>query len=860
MATSTWNTYEKDTGIAVKETSTGLEVEDLSKATASLSQSSSGKAWTIVTTSVSSSVKEIATGSKDDAITIKGKVSDLSINTGDGADTVNLTSAASDLNINLGAGANKLTATSLVDSTVDASASTDDNIINIGYLDPSSIISGSGKDKIAISSTIDSTIVGGAGNDTITIDSVVSGSVIDAGTGDDSVVINANVVSSTINGGDGNDVVELTKGGKDALIDLGAGNDTIKISGTTAYTDVSVAGGAGKDVFDISGTNASGVTITDYDATEDVITGGTAGAPGVVLKSDGTIEIGGASVKVAATNGYYAANVSLGANNNQTFVWGTEDGSLIDASSYTKALIMRGDVNEDAVDTLMGGTKADTIYVGKGDYVYGGAGRDSINIAGTTTDTREYIALTSDGGKDTVTGFMTKASTTNKDADDADVVYLFQDGLSADTFKLSLDSGNVVVKDGKGSLTLSGVGVSANNDVELNVMDNSGNVTKVDYVTGKASVAADTDEMSNVYYSGDKTKAALDFSKVDSNLVVDLDGRNMVGLTNSNNAVYYGGFTSLWGGSDNTILMGAADNKETLVAGTGDTTLWGGGSKADQLTHSAGTNTVVFYYGTGDGKDSITSTNWGNKDESDILWLSNDASVATVKNNGTNTAITLATGDKLTLSGYGASKANSVIKFSNDGQNVLKAKIGASSGSNNWTYEEDVNFYVGGKKNKLTVDSSVDKAEVWLDNGHGVTYDNVTTIDASSNTGSLLIAGTTGNESLVAGKGDTTMWGGTGNDTLTGNTAGTTEFYFGKGNGKDVITKSSSDDKVVLFDVALGDVAGADYSSGTMKINLTDGSSLTVQNMGSSSVNTFQLSDGSQWTFDTSSKTWSQKA
>ena len=855
---STWEDYKKDTGIVVKPEGEGYKVESLKDATASFNQSSSDKPWVIDVTSVSSSVKEISTGSKADTISIGGKVSDLAINTSDGNDTVELKAAASDMNVNLGAGSNKFTATSLTgNSVVDASSSTDDNTITVGFLDPSSVISGSGDDDFAITSTIDSTIVSGAGKDSIFIDSVVSGSVIDAGAGDDTISIKASVNESSVYGGDGNDVVDLAGGGKDALIDLGAGNDTIYVKkNTTAYTDFSVAGGAGKDVFVIDG-NVAGVTITDYDATEDVIINGGATGTKTEVKSDGTLIVGGSSVNVAAKDGYYAANVSVGANTTQTYVWGTEDGSLIDASSYTKALIMDGTANDDAVDTLMGGTKADTIYVGKGDYVYGGAGRDSISISGAAKDTREYIALTADGGKDTVDGFITKTFTTNKDADDADVVYLFQDGLSADTFKLSESAGNLEVKDGKGSLTLNGVSAGTT-DVELNVMDNSGNVTKVDYVKGTAAVD-DTDEMSNVYYSGDKTKAAINFSKVDSGLVVDLDGRDMAGLTNTNNTVYYGGFTTITGGSDNTVLMGAADNKETLIAGSGNTTLWGGGSKADQLTHSSGTNSVVFYYGNGDGKDSVTSGNWGNDDESDILWLSDDASVATVKNNGTSTAITLDTGDKLTLTNYGSSKANSIIKFSNDGQNVLEAKIGAS-GSNSWSYVDGVDFYVGGKKNKLTVDSSVDKAEVWLDNAHGVTYENVTTIDASSNTGSLLVAGTTGNESLIAGKGNTTLWGGTGNDTLVGNNTGTTEFYFGKANGKDVITKSNSDDKVVLFDVALNDVASADYSSGTMKLNLTDGSSLTVQNMGSSAVNTFQLSDGSQWTFDTSSQTWSQKA
>lgn len=853
---STWEDYkgkakEQGLNVDVNETKGTGSASFATTATGSFNFASSDVQWTITGTTVSG-VSEIATGKKDDKITFTGAVNGTNINSGAGDDDVSIKSAT-DVKVTLGDGNDTLKSEKVVDSNIDATG-TGDKTIQIDYLDPSTITLGDGSNTVKITSTIDSTIVGGAKSDTIEIDSILSGSYIDGAAGNDSIVLKGFVKESTVYGGDGNDIVSLSGGGQDALIDLGAGNDTINITKlTTGYTDVSVAGGAGKDVFNIA-SDASGVTITDFDSTEDMlaVTGGLTAAQ-VSLSADGTVSLGagGAQVKVGETNGYYAANVSL-TSGTQTFVWGTEDGSLIDASSYTKALIMRGDANNDAVDTLMGGTKADTIYVGKGDYVYGGAGRDSISIAGGTANgTQEFIGLTSNGGKDSIDGFSYGFSDTN------DVVYLFNDGIENLRIATVTGGTGMTVKDGDGSLNIQ-TALTNTNETKLNVMDSSGNITKVDYVTGTATATSDVDDMANVYYSDGS--ASLNFAAVTDALVVDLDSTGVGGLTNSNNTIYYGKFETITGGSDSTVLIGASANKETLVAGAGDTTLWGGGSKADSLSHgSSSTNSVVYYYGTGDGKDSI-SGKWGNDDTSDILWLSNDASVAKVKNDGTNTSITLTTGDKVTLTGYGSGSNDEVIKFSNDGANVLQAKVAKSGTAASWTYEEGVNFYIGGKNNTITVGTSVDSAEIWLDNGHGTTYDSVKTINASSNTGTLLIAGTSGNESLVAGKGETTMWGGTGNDTLVGNKAGVTEFYFGKGNGKDVITTSSSDDKVVLFDVALSDVAGATYNSGTMKINLTDGSSLTVNNMGTSSVNTFQLSDGSQWTFDTSSKTWSQKA
>lgn len=844
---STWDEYKKELakeGVDLTVDSVTGAVNATFAATATGAfEFGTAKAPINLSGTTVSGVTNMTTGSGNDKFEFKA-VTGTEINSGAGDDSLKI-GQLTDGTVALGSGNDTLLSDKVVDTNIDATGE-GNKTIKIDYLDPSTITLGDGSNTVQITSTLDSTIVGGAKSDTIKIDSVLSGSYIDGAAGNDSIVITGFVKESSVYGGDGNDIVSLNGGGQDALIDLGAGNDTINITkATTAYTDVSVAGGAGKDVFNIT-SDASGVTITDFDATEDVLVAAGAAVNNISLSADGTISLGGAKVNVGETNGYYAANVSL-ASGTQTIVWGTEDGSLIDASSYTKPLVMSGAANGDAVDTLIGGTKADSILVGSGDYVYGGAGRDSISIAGGTANgTQEFIALTSEGGKDSVAGFQYGFSDTD------DVVYLFNDGI--ENLRIADGAAGLTVKDGKASLEIQTARGAA--ETKLNVMDSSGNTTKVDYVSTTATAGSDVDDMADVYYSDGS--ANLDFSAVNEALVVDLDSTGVAGLSNSNGAIYYGKFDTVVGGSDNTVLIGSADDKETLVAGSGDTTLWGGGSKADVLSHGLSTtNTVVYYYGVGDGKDTI-SGNWGNDDTSDVLWFSNDASVAKVKNDGTNTTITLTSGDKLTLAGYGSGSNDEVIKFSNDGATVLQAKVAKSGTAASWKYEEGVNFYVGGKNNNLTVDASVDSAEIWLDNGHGTTYDSVKTINASSNTGALLIAGTTGNESLVAGKGETTLWGGTGNDTLVGNKSGVTEFYFGKGNGKDVITTSSSDDKVVLFDVALSDVAGADYSSGSMKISLTDGSSLTVNNMSSTSVNTFKLSDGSTWTFDTKSKSWSQ--
>ncbi|MBQ7497817.1 MAG: hypothetical protein IJU00_08315, partial [Selenomonas sp.] len=89
---------------------------------------------------------------------------------------------------------------------------------------------------------------------------------------------------------------------------------------------------------------------------------------------------------------------------------------------------------------------------------------------------------------------------------------------------------------------------------------------------------------------------------------------------------------------------------------------------------------------------------------------------------------------------------------------------------------------------------------------------------------------------------------------------GENEFYFGKGEGKDVITYSNNDDKVMLYNVTLEDIDGSRTGvnkEGRMVIALNDGSALTIQNYKSHGAETFQLAD-STWTYDKKTGNWAQ--
>ena len=123
------------------------------------------------------------------------------------------------------------------------------------------------------------------------------------------------------------------------------------------------------------------------------------------------------------------------------------------------------------------------------------------------------------------------------------------------------------------------------------------------------------------------------------------------------------------------------------------------------------------------------------------------------------------------------------------------------------------------------------------------------------------LIGSNYNDSLTGNTLANTLTGGLGNDVLNGG-YGETTFFFGKNNGKDTIVSNSASDKVVLYDVTLDDIAKAkigtisEGSDFTVKLNDKSNSQFTIKNFSSGTANTFQLGDGSTWSYDFDNKNW----
>ncbi|MBQ7496348.1 MAG: hypothetical protein IJU00_00680, partial [Selenomonas sp.] len=169
------------------------------------------------------------------------------------------------------------------------------------------------------------------------------------------------------------------------------------------------------------------------------------------------------------------------------------------------------------------------------------------------------------------------------------------------------------------------------------------------------------------------------------------------------------------------------------------------------------------------------------------------------------------------------------------------------------SYQEEVSFYQGGNgRDTLRGSGSGDKS-IWLDGSRGQSYVSLEVLDGSTSSGDDQLAGSSGAEELImGGTGEASLWGGagSGNDTLRAGSGANCLFY-GYGEGNDVIQNTSANDRVMLYNIRLDQVSGAEIGSSDVKISTAAGQTLTVQGDAR-----FTLSDGSTWRADHNTKQW----
>ena len=720
----------------------------------------------------------------------------------------------------------------------------------------------------------DNTIYGGAGNDTLIADDRAK---IDGGIGNDSLTFGQN---SSIIAGEGDDTIvsqapgALTApngssgssiwGGKGGVDSLGHAINYVDSVGSGvdgkghAYTAKPYGGREihGHNIY--TGADAD-VTIMDFKFGNDVIHFGRA------FEASAVTAFGYGNSTIVPTTDYQIYTAGTDRINVAATI---SDAANIDMREEAGKFVMFGNPNGTLkggfANTLLGGKNDDTIYVGEGDYVYGGIGNDTINLNGYN-NWRDHVGLTEEGGTDTINSFQ-------QGWGEGDDVIWYNVPLKkqavGDDGKLLFDTDhNPIYTDANTDA------VADLNDANVRV---AGDTTVLSQgkaklilkgVTHGEILAKDADGVHRVAllgqgYYNDSTRGGqifigrkeysdiVSFEKNNHDLVVDL---GMTDRFKDKSAKYYN-IEQIIGGSGNNTIVGAKNVRNTLDGGIGTSSIWGGGASADVMVSGTGSATdhyTTFFYGAGDGYDTIEGFRTTDRNDAhfkrDILDI-HSGDVSSVRKVGTSIVVNMAgSTDRLTIRNAASGLFDQLIEVNVKGRKGAAKVTGADEIV---TYDPHAQYYFSNAVMGGTVRNFGDNTRIYLDGRTGDYYKGITNIDVDRGNRLELAGDAANNRITYSGRGTASLYGGLGNDTMTGSKDGTNRFFFGRSDGNDVITNSTVNDKVMLYDVALEEVVSAKETNGTMRIALKSGARLAIQNFDAKSVHDFTLATGDTWVYN----------
>ncbi|MBQ7197781.1 MAG: hypothetical protein IJS29_00810, partial [Selenomonadaceae bacterium] len=289
-------------------------------------------------------------------------------------------------------------------------------------------------------------------------------------------------------------------------------------------------------------------------------------------------------------------------------------------------------------------------------------------------------------------------------------------------------------------------------------------------------------------------------------------------------------------------VRGTADVNNTIVAGVGASSVWGGGVSDDtfigrQTSLKSGADT--FFYVDGDGADVIsnfefrTSENIATADKINVL----NTRVTGASVSGQDVLVNL-TGDHDRLTIKNAVGQDFQLEYGDVGSfNTLTAQVNYDS----LTFDGRAGYYQAINKNAALVASSeIESADIWLNNNRDFSANTFVgdfkVLNASNVAGRSTLVGNSNDNTIIGSSENSSMWGGDqgGNDTLVGG-AGADMFWYGKNNGSDTVTQVEEQDVINLYDVNIADVENYDdwtITNNSVSFNLKEsagGGSLTIQ-------------------------------
>lgn len=330
----------------------------------------------------------------------------------------------------------------------------------------------------------------------------------------------------------------------------------------------------------------------------------------------------GTATGTTTTSSSAAASVSgsvltFGASSATTFLWlGSGDNTYSTSVKTIDASALTGEA------TLVGwGSTPTTILGGSGtNYMWGGGSASDTMQGGTGTN---IFYWASGDGTDTITTYNTGT----------DLVRLYAGGFSS----ITTSGTNVVITADSSSLTIDGAA-----DQRLSVE-----------VGGQTYDCwfARTDQANSVTYSTDINFYDGASSVTDTLLLTGSTGRT-INLQSAKDIWYTSiDVVDASSSSGTNILIGDAAGN-TLIAGSGTTGMWGGGSASDTMQGGSGADT--FWYGTGDGTDTIT----GGQAADAVYFYNADFDQISFSTDGTNLTIALGGSDTLTITSWTQSALN----------------------------------------------------------------------------------------------------------------------------------------------------------------------------------------------------------
>ena len=370
---------------------------------------------------------------------------------------------------------------------------------------------------------------------------------------------------------------------------------------------------------------------------------------------------------------------------------------------------------------------------------------------------------------------------------------------------------------------------------------NTAIISEGDWIGGGDSLWS-SDYMPTAYV-GTGSGSGIDLRSMEGNVDMVLsgaNGANSTGVFGSTN-VDLRGINKVRLGSGNSTVRGTADVNNTIVAGVGASSVWGGGASDDtfigrQTSLKSGADT--FFYVNGDGADVIsnfefrTSENGATADKINVL----DAVVTGASVSGQDVLVNL-TGDQDRLTIKNAVGQDFQIEYGNVGSfETLTAQVNYDS----LNFDGRAGYYQAVNKNAAVVASSeLENAEIWLNNNRDFSdktfVGDIKVLNASNVAGRSTLVGNSNDNTIFGSSENSSMWGGDkgGNDTLVGG-AGADMFWYGKNNGSDTVTQVDENDVVNLYDVNIADVENYDdwvITNNAVSFNLKDsvgGGSLTI--------------------------------